>query len=42
MIKKIEEGEIEHYGAVSQRTPEHWRALRDVIFYAIDEELRKH
>jgi len=41
LIKKIEEGEIEHYDAVSHRTPEHWRALRYVIFYAIDEELRK-
>ena len=40
IIKKIVEGEIEHCGAVSHRTPEHWRALRDVIFSAVDEAQR--
>jgi len=41
MINLIKEGEVEHYGAVSHRTPEHWHALREVIFYAIDQWLKE-
>jgi len=41
MIDRTKEGEVEHYGAVSHRTAEHWRALRDVIFYAVEEEIKR-
>ena len=41
MINLIKEGEIERYGAVSHRTPEHWRDLRDVIFSAVDEDIKR-
>ena len=40
MITSQKKGEVERYSAVSQGTPERWRELREVIFYAVDEEAK--
>jgi hypothetical protein len=41
IIKAIEQTEIDHRGSVQPRTPERLRALREVIFYAVDEEIKR-
>ena len=41
IIKAIEQTEIEHRGSVHPRTPERLRTLREVIFDALDEEIKR-
>jgi len=41
IIKAIEQTVIDHRGSVQPRTPECLRTLREVIFYALDEEIKR-